>query len=49
MLGLSDEELGRIRARPEAFPLRHLRPRYPWEPTDRGRRPTRRYEADRFR
>jgi hypothetical protein len=49
MLGLSDEELGWIRARLEAFPLRHLRPRYPWELVDRGRRPTRRYEADRFR
>ena len=49
MLGLSPKELGWIRARLEAFPLRHLQPRYPWELTDRGRRPTRRYEADRFR
>jgi hypothetical protein len=49
MLGLSAEEAAWIRDRLERFPLRHLRPRYPWELPARRRPPTRHYEEDRFR
>jgi len=49
MLGLSAEEAAWIRDRLERFPLRHLRPRYPWELPARRRPPIRHYEEDRFR
>jgi hypothetical protein len=38
-----------IRKRLEGFPLRPLRPRYPWELPARRRPPTRHDEEDRFR